>query len=51
MEKPQGKTDWTKIGIGAGITFGVVIVAMLAYDFGIKPILAGTKEEQSESKG
>jgi len=51
MEKSQGKTNWTKIAMGAGLTFGVVIAAMLAYDLAIKPILDGTKEEQSKSKG
>lgn len=50
MEAPKGKTDWTKIAIGAGITFGVVVLALAAYDLGIKPMLAEKKATKEEKK-
>jgi hypothetical protein len=36
---PAKKGNYTKLAIGAAITFTVVVLALAAYDKGIKPML------------
>lgn len=43
MEATAKKTNWTKIAIGAAITFTVVVAALATYDKAIKPMLAEKK--------
>lgn len=40
---PAKKANWTKLAIGAAITFTVVVAALVAHDKFVKPMLESKK--------